>query len=291
MTALLLLALTVSPAAEPKDHEKANPVYQKLRQQGVTISDKKRMPLPSPVLAEGLDAKTQQGVIKKLLADDIDFDEFLRDTTLAPRLLKLPDDTKDNTPAPARTLDLYFVAHGDLNKLADKAFLERLVGGERQEGTGKTLTAEELKRREITIPEGAAKHEGYGYLSVNILDRVQVRAAGHSCWSRVGDSIVLAAEMDERFAWDKEFPNQWRPLTKNNGPLKEGAPEPYHGAGYYVKITRLKEPAGALFVEAHVVFTEPVKWFGGLNLLVSKLPAVVTKMVRDFRQELRRAGK
>jgi hypothetical protein len=293
MTTLLLLVLAASiPAAEADAQEKANPVYRQLRRQGVGITEKQRQPLPAPVLPDALDARAQRGVLKKLLADDVDLDEFLRESVSAPHLLNIPDQKKGDQAAPARTLDLYFVAHGDLKTLADKDFLGRLFGGERKEGKGKTLTAEELKQRGITIGEEAGKHESYGYLTVNILDRVQVRAVGHSYWSRDGDSIVFAAELDERFARDPEFPNQWRSLEKaDEGQLKEGPPNPYHGAGYYVKITRLKEPAGALFVEAHVVFTEPVKWFDGANLLRSKLPPAATRMERDFRRELSKAGK
>jgi len=57
-----------------------------------------------------------------------------------------------------------------------------------------------------------------------------------------------------------------------------------------MKITRLAEPAGALFVEQHIVFAEPTGWFGGANLLRSKLPPVVQYAIRTTRQEWAKAG-
>ena len=63
-------------------------------------------------------------------------------------------------------------------------------------------------------------------------------------------------------------------------------PQPYAGLGSYVKATRLAEPAGAVFIEYHVVFAEPQGWFHGANLLRSKLPIVAQDMVRKFRRKM-----
>ena len=51
-------------------------------------------------------------------------------------------------------------------------------------------------------------------------------------------------------------------------------------------MTELIEPQGALFVEYHLVFDEPKAWFGGANLLRSKLPLMVQDNIRKFRREL-----
>jgi len=52
-----------------------------------------------------------------------------------------------------------------------------------------------------------------------------------------------------------------------------------------MKVTKLAEPAGALFVEQHLIFAEPVDWFDGANLLRSKLPLVVQDRVRSIRRQ------
>src|SRR5262249_4089142 len=148
-----------------------------------------------------------------------------------------------------------------------------------------------LAKRGVTIPAKDEKHEGYGHVTFAFLDRVQISATGRSYWTRTGESVLAATRLDPRFAGDREFPNAGRWMTREGGgkPRRGGPSHPYEGAGYYVKITRLAKPAGALFVEAHVVFTEPEKWFDGANLLRSKLPPVIQSKVRLARRELQRA--
>ena len=74
--------------------------------------------------------------------------------------------------------------------------------------------------------------------------------------------------LDERFVRDPEFPNAWRPITRDeSGRRRLGEPRPYTGFGGYAKATRLLEPAGAFFVEYHAAFAEPSGWFNGTNLL------------------------
>ena len=53
----------------------------------------------------------------------------------------------------------------------------------------------------------------------------------------------------------------------------------------YLKITKLAEPAGAVFAEQHITFVEPHGWFDGENLLRSKLPLSVQENVRSTRKE------
>jgi len=294
-TLLVLLTLPAVPAAEADAHEKINPLYKQLRQQGVAIADKKIVPLPLPRMADGLDAVAQKKVIQELLGDDIDYDRFLEATVTAPYLLLPLTALKDGNPnAPGRALDLYFVAHGSFKALTSKEVLERLgaAGGNKEEAKGKALTAADLKKRGITIAPVMAKREGYGYATFNLLDKVELRATGHSIWSETPDSLVLSADLDRSFAGDTHFPNEWRSLEKNGaGGFNVGPSHPYQGAGYYVKATRLKDSADALFVECHVVFTEPTGWFGGANLLRSKLPPVAQTQIRNLRRELDKASK
>lgn len=187
-------------------------------------------------------------------------------------------------------MEFYFVAYGRLKTLTNKEVLDRLGGTECNKGEGKTLTAEDLAKRGITIPSDMAKREGFGHGTFNLLDKVQLQVTGQSIWSETTDSLTLAAAVDPRFNNDKEFPNQWRSLEKNDeGDFKKGPPHPYQGAGYYLKVTRLKDPDTALFLECHVYFAEPAAWFQGTNLLRSKLPPVTQDVVRKVRRELKKA--
>ena len=48
--------------------------------------------------------------------------------------------------APAKGVDLWFVAHGDFARLDDEKFLERLSNAGRGEGKGRELTKDELAK-------------------------------------------------------------------------------------------------------------------------------------------------
>jgi hypothetical protein len=291
MHGLLFLVLTASlPAAEGPE-EKLNPLYAQLREKGVPISAREHSPLPAPRMADGLDAKAQTAVIKSLIGEDFDWSVFTDDSITAPQLLMPLRQIKGGDPqAPARGLDLYFIAYGQLKKLTEKGILDRVAGSERNKGEGKALTTDDLKKRGITIAPQAEKYEGLGYVVFNLIDKVEIRVVGHSYWSETPESLLLAAGIDDRFAKDSEFPNQWRGLTKTGDGIQVGPPHPYSGAAYYVKVTQLKDPAlkGALFCEIHMVFTEPFGWFQGTNQLTAKLPAAAQDMVRKLRRELKK---
>ncbi len=281
---LLFLTTLGLPAA---DHEASNPVYRHLRQTGVAITSTQTIPLPPPSMADGLSAEGQQKVIREVAGRDYAVAELLRKSPVSPHILRLRDITPADPQTPRRGVDVWFIAYGDLKTLSKKEFLERLQNSNREEAKGEQIKSEALKKRGIEIKSEDDKREAYGHLVFNFLDRVQISTTGHTFWSETDDSILIASELDPRFARDSDYPNQWRAISKDRQGKKElGEPQPYQGSGYYLKITRLASPEGALFVEGHVIFAEPVKWFNGANLLRSKLPPVVQNQVRAFRREL-----
>ena len=55
-------------------------------------------------------------------------------------------------------------------------------------------------------------------------------------------------------------------------------------------------PAGAAFIECHLVYEEDYGWFDGVNMVKQKAPAMVQEKVRTFRRKLnvateKKAGK
>jgi hypothetical protein len=283
----LTAAMLLGPAA---GEESANPLFQQLREQGVAVGAGIKVPLPAPTMADGLDAKAQQAVLKAVAGEDYSLDELLRNSVVAPHILKLRDINPSDPAAPARGVDVWFIAYADLKTVTDKDFLDRLLNSNQKEGKSRGLNAAELEKRRLVIKPADEKHESYGNVVFTFLDRVEISATGHSYWSQTPDSVVFAAVLDPRFLNDADFPNQWRSVMRDPaGKTQLGPANPYDGAGYYLKFTRLAEPKGALFVEAHVVFAEPVKWFDGANLLRSKLPPVVQSQVRSVRRELIKA--
>ena len=110
--------------------------------------------------------------------------------------------------------------------------------------------------------------------------------------TRGNDEMTAAAVIDERFDKDAEYPNQWRPILRDTAAnISLGPPQPYSGAGVYIKVTKLAEPADAKFVEGHMVFEEPYGWFEGGNELRSKAPAMIQQRVKVFRSKLAIASK
>jgi hypothetical protein len=278
----LVLSLTLAAAA---GHEAENPLYKSLLDPGLTVGPDLRVKLPPPVMPDGLDAAKQKAVIQQLIGADYDYAEFTRRSVVAPNLLRIRDARPSDPKAPSRGVDVYFIAYGDLRATDDQKFLDRLVNTGKGEGTARGLNREELAKRQIAWKEGDEKKEGYGQVEFDFLEKVRLKITGHAMWSKTAESVVAAAEVDPRFRNDPEFPNEWRPITADGGAKKVGPPQPYGGAGMYLKITKLHEPAGALFVEQHIVFAEPTGWFDGANLLRSKLPLVVQGNVRDMRRE------
>lgn len=286
MLTLVLSLAAAAPARPPAaGHEAANPLYKTLLDPGLTVGPDLRVKLPAPTMPDGLDAAKQRAIITQLIGTDYSYDEFTRKSVVAPNLLRVGDAKPADPKAPARTVDAYFVAYGDFTATDDDKFLDRLANVGKGEGKGNNLTAGDLHKRKIEVKPENAKREGYGNVEFDFLEKVRLKLTGHAMWSRQPESVVAAAEIDPRFRGDAEFPNEWRSLSKEGGQAKVGDPQPYGGAGMYLKVTKLAEPAGAVFVEQHIVFAEPVGWFDGANLLGSKLPLVVQQNVRNMRRE------
>lgn len=288
MHTLALAAVLIAPAQPPAKHDDANPLYKSLTAKGLAVGGDTHK-FPAPTMPDGLTAADQTKVVKKLIDGDYDYENFTRDSVVGPNKTTIRDLTVGDKKTTARAVDVWFVVHGDFKLLNDDKFLDKMVGSNKGAGgAGGELKAPDLMKRNIAVPKGG--NEGYGFVEFDFLDKVRLKATGHAFWSRGAESVVAAAEIDPRFAKDAQFPNEWRAITKDGG-VKLGDPNVWAGAAMYLKITKLQEPAGALFVEQHVIFDEPAGWFGGENLLRSKLPIAVQKSVRDMRGEFAKAKK
>jgi hypothetical protein len=279
---LVLASLTIT-TYESKDHESANPLYQSLLDPGLVVGSNVTAKLPRPTMPDALDAVRQTAIIKDLIKDDYSYGEFIRKSVVAPQLLKLRDVIPSDPKSPARGVDVWFIAYGDIRALDDEKFLEKLINAGKGEGKGQALTKQELAKRKIKL--GNEKQETIGHIEFDFLEKVHLKATGRAVWSKTDDSVLVAGEIDPRFQNDPDYPNQWQSVIKEGGISKLGPASPWSGAGFYLKITKLAEPAGALFVEQHVIFDEPTGWFNGANLLRSKLPIAVQMNVRSMRRE------
>ncbi len=126
--------------------------------------------------------------------------------------------------------------------------------------------------------------ERYASLNIFLLDRVKITGVTRNVKTVAPTCITLAMQLDPKFENDKQYPNRWRsydPLAETFGPAQV-----YGGLVGYARVSRLAAPAGALFFELHVAFTEPEGWFGGANVLRAKLPLVIEQNIRKLRRKL-----
>ncbi len=288
---ILLIAL-----AAPPD----NPVMARLLQRGVPLAppSERRVKVDPPWMADGLDAAAQREVIERVAGPRRRVEDFLRDAVVAPFALTIDEVEMEGVERPPRRLDLGYVAYGKLAHFYSEEFFERLVHLASSERRSRyplksgVLSDEEVRARGLKTLEGENLKERFAYATVALFDRVLLSTTRRVVVTRSEESIVVATIVDPRFAGDAEYPNQWRSIDVDaRGDFTLGEPQPYTCAASYVKITRLKEPGGALFLEHHQVFAEPEGWFGGRNLLRSKLPLAVQDTVRKLRWQLRAAEK
>jgi hypothetical protein len=268
----------------------ANAIYEALVRRGVKISQQETLQLPRPAIADGLAPAQQRQVIESLIAGRYDWDTFTRKSIVSPFVLKISEGAAESGPI-GRKIDIYFIAFGSLDTLKGEDYLNKhlnLTTNDQsgQGGRAKVLTSNELRKRNIVADATPADPR---WLAVNstLLGKVRISLTTQNMKTAAKDSIIIASVADPRFQRDPEYPNSWQSLSVDDtGKRQVGPVEPYDGLGSYVKVTRLDEPAGALFIEYHIAFIEPQGWFRGTNLLRSKLPIVAQDMVRKFRRNL-----
>jgi hypothetical protein len=279
---LFLFLVAVSARGEE------NPLYQEFTK-GVPIGGGLTAKFPEPIMADGLSAAAQTKVLKGLLEPGEELEGFTRNSVVARHRLKITDIKPSVAEAPAHRVDIWFIAHGDLEALATKDPFRQLEL-KRKEVDAVDLTNDDLAKRKI--PALDTQHERIVFAKSRLWDRLELEMTLVSRFSKNSDSLLTATKIDKRFDGDKQVPNQWRPLRRNAaGDLVAGAPQPYDCHDTYLKVTRLAEPVGALFVEYHRIAVEPYGWFEGGNVIRSKLPPLIQDQVRNFRKELAKLQK
>jgi len=287
-----------------------NTLLTELVTKGVVMPDKLAVKLPEPLMTEGMNAAQQAEVLKQVAAQDKSLRGnvklFLDKSSGAPICLKLARMPSKQGSDLIRTVDVCFVVYGDWDVLTGKPFAKGILkpnnaqakdaGGTAVSKAG-YLTAAEMAVRRLSARSLPNLKEYYLYTTFKLFGQVEVSATRFGMATMTPTGVIVAAKVDPRFAADKEFPNQWRSIVKNAmGNPVLGPPEAYpranakgvSGAGFYAKVTRLAEPANAIFVEYHSAFYEPVGWFGAANvqLLPAELHKIIPYQVKQFRIKL-----
>jgi hypothetical protein len=267
-----------------------NAVFEQLTQQGLPVGETRLVKLPAPSMADGLDAAAQREVIARIAGQQFRVADLMRKSPVAPFVLKLDTIGTCEGGASLRSVDLWLIAYGRIEQLTSQAFLEDVVktsAGGGLPSKVEVFDKEALARYGLTGEESPDRAQRYFYTTFPLLDRVQISVTRRAVLTKGDVSGIAAAIVARRFDGDATYGNQWQPIKRGpNGQLALGGPQPYHTGGFYAKVTRLAEPPDALFLEYHQVFCEPAEWFGGVNLLGSKIPLMVQDSVRTFRRKL-----
>ena len=290
LAAALFLVANGAPATAETP---SNPILVDLLDEGVPLRDGQRVKLPHPTMADGLATDQQHAVIESVSNRANSLERMLRDSIVAPISLEIKNLEVDSTDSRVRAINLSFVAHGSLDAIYSHDFLEKLASiahsNSRDEFTAdaRLLEASDLTKRDLFQGAELSPNDHWFHGTFAMFDRVYMSATRHATSSRTDESITLASKLAPEFLDDDEFPNQWQSITRNDAGAPElGSPLPYASAAFFVKVTRLKKPAGACFIEYHHVFEEPTGWFDGKALLRSKLPLIMQNRVRAFRRQL-----
>ncbi len=322
---------TADERPSDRGHRASNPVYRMLvagsepKPNAADASGVDRPPeklrLPAPTIADGLDAAQQREALRELAADRYDPDDLLRPSVVAPYVLVLGREPLADDNLIAQHVRLGFVARGDLDAVTRDDFLESLLPDENdddanEKGSGE-LPPDAWRQAGLDPPPGRtnpgrtkpgrtkpgrtkpggsapnhADHQRVRRFETTLFDRLRLRGVVRAHWTKTDDSILLAAVTDDRFANVDGLRPSWTRFERDDdGSLSEAESGDFAGAACYLKITRLREPDDALFFEANAVLLESKSWFGGANLIGSKLPPAIQAQVRDVRRQSIRASR
>jgi hypothetical protein len=281
-----------TPAATVPDK---NPLLAELLADGIAVPGGAAIPLTKPAMLDGLDAEAQSRAIASVLPPRTTLKQFMDKSSSAPISLKVRTIPGKEV---CRAVDLWFVAHGKWTTLTSNKFADRVFKTKKQSEEGKGvlvragfLTPAETRKRGLDAGEKARQKSRYFYTTFTLLDVVEVSVTRYAVLTQTPSSVVLAARVDGQFANDAEFPNYWRSIDRDAAAkLVYGKKNPYRGAGFYVKVTKLDKPADTIFVEYHSVFHEPKGWFDGENLLRARLPTIAQFQAKEFRGRLAKAS-
>ncbi len=267
-------------------HDVGNVVFREVTQGGIPLEALPPVKLPLPSMADGLDSAAQNKVLEQIGGERFAPDRLLQKSVVAPHVLELPAADKLGETVLLRRVNFWFIAYGKLKTLSSQEFVDSLLSVSNEGDTARSLTREELKKFDILLANTDPQQESYGHVRFTLFDKVVLQLTGHTHWTRNDESLIAAMVVDPRFRDDPELASRWQLLHRQeDGDLKPGETGKFPGGGLYIKITQLKAPQDALFVEGHLIIAEPEVWFGGANLVGSKLPPLIQTRVRELRRK------
>ncbi|MBM4072269.1 MAG: hypothetical protein FJ271_25580 [Planctomycetes bacterium] len=263
----------------------ANPLLDQFLEKGIDVPGYGAFKLPKPTVRDGMTPAQLDSALKKA-AGSAPVRLFLEKGLFKPITLKVDQVYDADKVRQAQYVKLHFVAHGKLETVLKKNLLTQLIGGAK--GKSNALDADQLKKRDLTLLKSKGLAEQYDILNMELLEKVSVSGITRSL-KTTSDTVAYSTTiLDDRFVKDAQYPNVWQHITAEGSLI--GKPSPYSGMGGYVVALELPNPKGALYMEMHYILHEPKAWFGGPDVLRSKLPILIRDNVQEFRRKLAKEG-
>ncbi len=305
---------TAQDAAESA-HLATNPVYASL----IQPAEGQLIRLDPPRFSDHQSAEQQRMELARAGGERYSADELLRPSALAPHVLQMDRQRLDAQQAIAQRVRVVFTLQGDLDTFAQESFLNSLLaGGEDAESAAaagdedaaagsraltdaelqaagisrlRTPSAQNPSERGVSSPNDPWGQEHYRLVHGELFSRVRFSGAVRPFATRSDDSVLLAMRFDDRFAGVPGLAGVWQRLQRDEaGVLRVAEQGDFLGGGAYIKITRWRDDPRMLVFEAELMLLEPQAWFGGSNLLGSKLPPAIQSQVREIRRAALRAA-
>ena len=200
--------------------------FDRLMQEGVPVVAGSNLRLSPPTMADGLDAAGQQAALASVADENHPVDALLRNSVVSPFVLKI----KSDEGSTGRHVDLWYVAHGDFDKVTGEDFVNQQMKKAAQEKSSDNLPRqsivlkpEELQARGLTATKTADFSESYVHTTFPLFDRVYISTSSQVIQSKTRDSVLIAGLLDPRFDQDKDYPIFWQHLDRDeSGKLNLG---------------------------------------------------------------------
>jgi hypothetical protein len=270
------------------------PLFVELIEPGLRAATGDFIPMEGPGLKEGLDSTAQQSVLEKLSGND-GWERFSRSSVVAPVTVSIQSINDGKSDRYGYQLHSAYVLHSPMSTLRDQSLMERTFGKPTAEDQEAGLSIRELKPNELSSVDPKFQpvdNVGYSYIEIPLLSKIRLDGAIRVERHESARQLDIAWVFDDRFSTSSDkLSNQWTKLKANElGKLEAGSPNPYGGAGGWIRLFEVSQNPPQVVVEMRWILHEPDAWFNGGNLLRSKLPILIQESVRSFRRKLAQAS-
>ncbi len=286
--ALLLCAAGSASYAESIAPASPHPVVAQLVDEGLALGPgggDAVVRLTPPVMRVEMSAEEQHAAFAELVGEGR-MERYLADKVVTPQVLRITTEKDLEGGGAIRRLDQHFVVYGDLKLIREKDLLNDFMAKEKAEQEPGKF---DQYLEQLDEPSAAGEPYLYRY-RMPLLDKVMISGLIRGQTFTADGLLIESAVSAEDLLTDARNPTVWQSIPRRAASDDAlGSSIPYRGLAGYLQVTELQFQPGALLVECHGVLVEPRGWFGGRNLLASKLPIVAQDNMRSFRRKLSRA--